>query len=631
MGCKKTWFGLGLAGSLALTACGGSDSTINKTEGSENIVSSSDELPDCGKKNADEIYEIKDSDKSYICNAKDKDWIEVVGSVKKLPTCNEKSENKVYYIDVDEEYVVCTEYGEWESLTAEDDSEETKKVSSSSKVKESEPEESSSSKKQDKQSDDDEDDDDEIKSSSSKAKDDENKVIEKHVVRYDTIAGTVVKTDTLKLHQTIVVRDTTYITVTVTKKDEKTGETVAEQQLMPVVKARVSEDLTCGNALFCGKAGDVRVNTGFSDATDTYGWWYTYVDDASGGNSKFTWPHGLNAFGDFVPASVLETAGIQGSIKLGDTYEYPFGGLGFNLKNESQSPVNITDWDGMCVTYYATQPMYLEIHAANEERVTGYNNPKAILPSSFEFSNKNLIADIDWNYFVQEEGWGEKVDLSSVLEKAGSISFKFTGEQESTNSFIIFAIGPKGTCSTINKVPASSSSSAPSSSAATTQTSTDVLKGAGDFAGGTGALTYWTVNRWDELENEHGLVRVITNETEESVLEFYTTDDCAESWYLQIRKDITLEKGYSYQIFIDGYDYGTHLEVPAGLQESKTPYTMITDIPYSWDTREGWASTPYDHCSANKTARIFVNGGMNQSEGFAIKSIKLMKTPITCD
>ncbi len=185
--------------------------------------------------------------------------------------------------------------------------------------------------------------------------------------------------------------------------------------------------------------------------------------------------------------------------------------------------------------------------------------------------------------------------------------------------------------SSSQQVPVYSSTTPPPVSSASAP-AVDVLSGVGDFVGGTGSLTSFTVNKWDELENEAGLVRVITNDTKEKVLEFYPIQDCLESWYLQAKKEVTLMSGYSYQIVVEGYDYGTTLEVSIGLQINKSPYTMLNEPPYTWKTSSNtWKSTPLDQCASNQTASLFINGGFNEGEGFAILSIKLMRTPITCN
>ena len=421
-----------LKSSLAIALCAffaacGSESGSNPAEADlkdqgkssssitdDNSVEAFEDLPNCTQKKAGVIYDVLDDEEEYICFEDELVWVKVVSKLP--PECDVDEDEFLYvkkdfYACVDEEWV---EYGKSDDKISDDE------------------ENGSSSSKDDGSNDD--DDGDLIK-----------------------IGETVIMRDTLVLHKTVVVRDTTYVTVVVTKEDEK-GNVVAENQLVPMVNAKKAGTLSCNNAMFCGGRGDYRVNTGFSDASDTYGYWYTYTDEHNGGNTAFTWPEGVDSYGSFVYPSVLATAGIKGKVKMGSKYEFPYGGLGFNLKNESMDGVNINGWDGLCVVYYASKPMYLELHPANEETVTGYNNPKAVLPSSLDYGNSNLIADIDWNYFVQAAGWGKEITLSSVLKSTASIAFKFTDEPGSTYDFIIFAIGKKGTCSTTNIASSSSTS-----------------------------------------------------------------------------------------------------------------------------------------------------------------------------
>ena len=143
-------------------------------------------------------------------------------------------------------------------------------------------------------------------------------------------------------------------------------------------------------------------------------------------------------------------------------------------------------------------------------------------------------------------------------------------------------------------------------------------------------MTNFDYGYWDELDNQVGVIETIYNDDDERVLQFYPTADCDENWYMQLRKNVTLTAGYSYQIVLEGYDYGTHLEVPVGLQMNTDPYTMVTEEPYVWDTGDSytWESTPLDYCGANKTVRLFVNGGFGEEQGFALKYIKLLTTPL---
>ena len=261
------------------------------------------------------------------------------------------------------------------------------------------------------------------------------------------------------------------------------------------------------------------------------------------------------------------------------------------------------------------------------------------LPNCTEKYEDGRILVIDeHNTLICKEGKWYSYDIFKDIEKENATESD-NSSQSSQNNWEEYNPVSSSSVTPSNLVRSSSSQQVPVYSSTTTPpvsstsvTSVDVLSGTGDFVSGTGSLSYFTVQKWDELENEAGTVRVITNLTNERVLEFYPLIDCVEIWYLQVRKDIVLTKGYSYQIILDGYDYGKTLEVPIGLQLNESPYTIINEPPYVWTTSTYiWKSTPLDYCGANQTVRLFVNGGFNEGEGFAIHYIKLMKTPITCN
>lgn len=196
-------------------------------------------------------------------------------------------------------------------------------------------------------------------------------------------------------------------------------------------------DLTSFHAMFCGKRGDTRVETGLGGTS--YGWWYTYADEEG---STIDRPFGLDEDGSFVWPSVLPTAGIKGkAIFKGSN---PYAALSFDLVDGDDTPANINSWGGVCVVYNSNGPIKFAIKPSNEVAVTGYNNPAIILPSS---NSKNVILDASWSDFKQDEGWGiEGVATSTVMANASKAGFTFTGTAGGSTSFIIYAFGKKGTC-----------------------------------------------------------------------------------------------------------------------------------------------------------------------------------------
>jgi len=629
MNKKMIKLGLGataLVASMSLVACGDDSSSGSSSKASDKESSESyktlDDAPECGKKHKDEIITVEEEDADFICNADEGEWATVVASKKKLGDCTKSMADKLAYTEDDEEYYVCKDK-EWKLLGDDEEDDEKSSESkdedksSSSKAEDGDDEDASSSSKA-------EDGDDEDASSSSKT---EQEVKKEVVVKIDTIAGTVIKTDTLVQHQTIIIQDTAYVTVEVTKKDEngevvkdEEGNTVVEMELVPTAPTKaLTGELACKNAMFCGKEGDTRVETTVGD--ENYGWWYTYTDKGDGGNTKITWPNGYDDDDSFVWPSVLATAGLKAKVTFGTAIDYPYAGLGFDLVDADDSYADITDWDGLCVIYNTAQPLYLQVKPTAEKATTGYNNPRAVLPST---DSKNKIIDIDWSFFTQENGWGKEVTTASVLKKASKITFKLSGEAGSSNTFIIYAIGKKGTCDA-NAVAETPDSDEP----------IDILNGAGEFYKSSANLKAFTtyVHEYELTGGYAGHIKYATNDEEEQVLEFYNGEDNDEAWYLQLKKLVSLKKGYSYQIFITGYDYDgdddEFLNVNVGLQDPDTYDNLIDNDGSNWSTNHyEWESGILNNCE-NRTAQFYVNGGMNEDDGFAIKSLKIIQTPIS--
>lgn len=195
----------------------------------------------------------------------------------------------------------------------------------------------------------------------------------------------------------------------------------------------------CSKAMFCGKSGDTRVETGFNDGTKSYGYWYEYDDSGNGGNSSFTWQYGGTA-DDFVQKSVSAYGGIKGTASIGNAYENAYVGLGFDIGGRNLKGYNISGWNGVCVIYQSTAPLQLELHVANEATVTKYDNPIAVLPQG-NSSSTTYLADIPWSAFTQG-GWGNPITTTTATQSTAMIAFKFT----ENNSFAIFAFGKYGTC-----------------------------------------------------------------------------------------------------------------------------------------------------------------------------------------
>lgn len=214
----------------------------------------------------------------------------------------------------------------------------------------------------------------------------------------------------------------------------------------------------CGD-LWCGKTDkEGRVITGMGD--ETSGWWYSYDDNESpmNGSSRIIFPMDVeeNCCYNFFALLADTFGGIKASVVVGNDYEYPYVGVGFNVVDEMLTGGDISDWDGLCLVYSSTNEFELELVPEDENSVTEYNNYYAKVPSA-----SLAVTNFPWSKFRQDVGRGLKVPVESVLEKTAAVKLKFT----SSGDIFIYSIGRLGTCDgSRTYVPKSSSSSVKSSS-----------------------------------------------------------------------------------------------------------------------------------------------------------------------
>ena len=200
-----------------------------------------------------------------------------------------------------------------------------------------------------------------------------------------------------------------------------------------------------------GANSEYRVETGFDDGTDTYGYWYDYNDnketaDNGPGTSTITWPVAKgNAYSDEAMDPIIDyCGGVCGTATMGGPYSYPFVGIGFNLSGGAQGGNDISSWGGICLGYKSTGiAPALEIAPADEGTVTGYNNYKA----SLKILASETVVDLAWTDFKQESGWGTKVDQATVLASTAAIKFKIAAADGKSTEFNVATIGEYGKCS----------------------------------------------------------------------------------------------------------------------------------------------------------------------------------------
>ena len=207
-------------------------------------------------------------------------------------------------------------------------------------------------------------------------------------------------------------------------------------------RANIDVSFPCGD-LWCGATDTLgRVNTGSKEATA--GWWFDFNDYKDNGNSEIIYPIDVKPYmyDSFFGPLVEQYAGIKGTFVLGNGYEYPNVGLGFNLVDDSGGVMDISDWGGFCLVYESTWDFSLHLVPSDEASVTEYNNYRVKVAKT-----QTLIAvDFPWDKFKQDSGWGKVVDLATILSKAMTIKLKFEGTAGTSGDFYIRSIGRLGTC-----------------------------------------------------------------------------------------------------------------------------------------------------------------------------------------
>ena len=178
-----------------------------------------------------------------------------------------------------------------------------------------------------------------------------------------------------------------------------------------------------------------RVYTGSDEYTS--GYWYTYSDDVDGGSSRFIFPADVesNTYGNFFGPLVEAYGGIKARVSLGDGYDYPYAGLGFNIWSENQEGVDISSWGGIVIGYESSLGFNTIISVEDEKRVTGYDNYRARAPKAP--SGNQLV--LPWSEFRQQ-GWGTPADLNYVLTRANAIRLQFEGIAGTSGDFRITSI-----------------------------------------------------------------------------------------------------------------------------------------------------------------------------------------------
>ena len=200
--------------------------------------------------------------------------------------------------------------------------------------------------------------------------------------------------------------------------------------------------IPCGD-VWCGPLKDTTAHIGKS-----VGSIYAYVDHNDGGVSNFLWSTGETGV---LTSSAIESMdktifGIAGNYVLEEKTVNDDGYLGVSF--DLGGIHNLWEWPGLCVVYYSTSPLWLQVYFPDAEDTTTYKwaMPRAKLPATT--SGTYEVYDVAWSSFDFPK-WSKYKgsSLEYPLSTAAKIELKFqTDLSEFSGNFVFYSIGRHGSC-----------------------------------------------------------------------------------------------------------------------------------------------------------------------------------------
>ena len=196
------------------------------------------------------------------------------------------------------------------------------------------------------------------------------------------------------------------------------------------------DDLWCTDMYF-------HVETGFGG--DYAGYWWASNDNADGGKSYISWPVELGGdyTGMFKPV-IGYCKGLCGEVNLrkGKLDWNPYVVVGFNLTGDygEETPVNVYDWDGICVSYKSDMAFTIELGMGTSVNESfGWGLPLVNLPKAGGVEPYQKC--VSWSDFVQPVWVGSNtISGEAASKQLVSIEFHFQGSDGTMGSFNIARI-----------------------------------------------------------------------------------------------------------------------------------------------------------------------------------------------
>ena len=191
-------------------------------------------------------------------------------------------------------------------------------------------------------------------------------------------------------------------------------------------------DLWCKNSTY-------RVYTGTEGYDDDAGYWWVEDDHAVDGTSEIEWPAPRgNEYSDLAFDSIIDYCkGLCGTVNLvkGGYYNDPFVELGVDI---SSTPVDVSGWGGVCITYTVDVPASLMLRLdPDKEAYLSSDVPTVPLSKESSATEKCFI----WSDFKQA-GWGtkEKISGDETAKILRGIAFKIQYSDGTTAGFNIIRL-----------------------------------------------------------------------------------------------------------------------------------------------------------------------------------------------
>lgn len=190
-----------------------------------------------------------------------------------------------------------------------------------------------------------------------------------------------------------------------------------------------------------------------AETKDSSGWWFAFDDSADKGSSMVFLEYGVGV--DAEIDLVYKNWSEEGSGK--NTYmaphPYPYGAIGFNM-SPTGGAVDMSDWEGICVTYSATDPLELTLKSPLDGESSWY---APLLSASMKTVNLKFSATT----FGQPTWSKSYPSFSQAIASVEAIHFKYSNDESGVscafensiycptsaiNSVKIFKIGKYGAC-----------------------------------------------------------------------------------------------------------------------------------------------------------------------------------------